>query len=502
MRSIPMYADKVLFPGLRDFLSRQASMAGKIFLVGGSIRDAQLGLSTPDLDFMVFQAAPNIAKRTADTFRGAYYMLNAERNTARAIIHHKRTQFTLDFAEMRESSIEDDLAARDFTINAMAVDLSKPDELVDPLGGREDLEAGVLRPCRVDSFRMDPIRTLRAVRFITGFHLKIEESTAALIRESAGKIHTSSSERIRDELFKILETTDIATALDLLRSFGLFNILFPELVNLSAILPGEPHHHDVLTHTFRVAEYIQKLLAALKEDRYTGGDQRISKAIEALGNYSDPLIQETQAKLNPQRTKLGLLYLAALYHDCGKLLERKDGEIREISGRDRHARFSADVFRTVSKKFALSNVETDYIVRIIQNHMREELKTSALPADYAVHIYSFFRAAGLAGVLLVIFHLADLLATYENDLEAERWQIALKSSTRLLEGWFKQHHEWISPSLPVNGDDLMVEFNLQPGEQIGETLEAIRQAIVRGEVSDRSSALAYASEFLRRGIHG
>ena len=502
MQLIPMYAEKVLFPGLREFLSGQVSIAGKIFLVGGSIRDAQLGLSTPDLDFVVFQSAPEIAKRTADAFQGAYFILDADRNTARAIIHHTRTQFTLDFAEMRGSSIEDDLAARDFTINAMAVDLSDPDKLVDPLGGRQDLGEGVLRPCRVDSFQLDPIRTLRAIRFITGFHLQIEESTAALIRQVAGDIHTSSSERIRDELFKFLDSIDTAAALDLLRSFGLFNILFPELVNLSAIHPGEPHHHDVLTHTFRVAEYIQVLLAALKEKQYSGGDQRIRRAIEAMDTYSDALIDEAQAKLNPQRTKLGLLYLAALYHDCGKQLERKDGEIGEISARGRHARLSADVFRTVSKKFALSNAETDYIVRIIQNHMREELKISALPADYTIHIYSFFRATGSAGVLMVIFQLADLLATYEHDLEAERWQIALKSAARLLEGWFKRHQEWISPTLPVNGDDLMIEFNLQPGEQIGATLEAIRQAKVRGEVSDRSSAMAYASEFLKRGILG
>jgi poly(A) polymerase len=497
-----MYADKVLFPGLHEFLSDQAGICEKIFLVGGSIRDAQLGLNTTDLDFVVFHAAPAIAKRTADAFQGAFYLLDAERNTARTIIDRGQIRYILDFAEVRGASIEDDLATRDFTINAMAVDLTEPDKLVDPLGGRQDLEAKVLRPCRLDAFRQDSIRTLRAVRFINRFDLQYEESTTELIRASSKDICNSSPERIRDELFTILESTEIKVVLELLRSFGLFDTLFPELKSLSAIHPGTPHHHDVLTHTFRVAEFIQMLLASLREEQYSGSNQWIGGACKELAPYSHSLINESKANLTPPRTKLGLLYLAVLYHDCGKEVESVGREITDISDRSRHASLGAEIFKTVSKKFALSIVEADYVLRIIQNHMREELKTTAQLTDYAFNIYTFFKAAGPAGVLIVIMHLADLLATYEQDLAKERWQIALQSAVRLLEGWFRRHNEWVSPSLPVNGDDLIQEFNLQPGRHIGEALEAIRQAQVRGKVADRFGALEFAAQYLKEGNHG
>jgi len=497
-----MYADKIPFPELLEFLLKQTSICKNIFLVGGCMRDMLLGQSTTDLDFVVSQAAPQIGKITADAFQGAFYVLDRERNIARTIIEREKHRFVLDFAKMRGASIEEDLIARDFTINALAVDLAEPTQLIDPLKGLQDLQDKVLRPCREDSFLQDPVRTLRAIRFIDTYQLQYNDDTVERIRRSARDITNSSFERIRDELFTIFDQTDIKASLFLLREFGLFDVLFPEIAGLSAIYPGVPHQWDVLTHTFRVMEWIQVLLNALEENDYSGENRWIGMALRELRPYRSILLTEVKDLLNPLRSKLGLLYLAALYHDSGKAMEKniplKDGQ----TARSKHADLGAEFFKTVYNKFALSNVEIDFVQRIIRCHMREELKTAGQDLNAGMPIYLFFREAGRAGILVIILHLADLLATYEQKLTQERWETALRAAVRLLDGWINKQQQWVHPPPLINGDDLIASCQLEPGKQIGEILESIRQAQVLGEIVDRKGALEWAINYVSGGQHG
>ncbi len=140
-----------------------------VYLVGGAVRDALLGRSSYDLDFVLAGDTLRIARGLADYLRGAYFPLDVEREYARIVLEESQVgikggRIKLDFATYQGGSLDSDLHLRDFTINAMAVHVHHPEQLIDPLGGAGDLLAKRLRVCSGESLKNDPLRTLRAVR--------------------------------------------------------------------------------------------------------------------------------------------------------------------------------------------------------------------------------------------------------------------------------------------------------------------------------------------------
>ena len=137
-----------------------------IYLVGGAVRDAMLGRDSNDLDFVLAGDTLKIARSLADKLGGAYFPLDATREYARIVLESDTPgeRVKLDFATFQGGSLESDLRMRDFTINAMAVNLNQPGKLIDPLGGAVDLAAKKLRACSPEAMLNDPVRILRAVR--------------------------------------------------------------------------------------------------------------------------------------------------------------------------------------------------------------------------------------------------------------------------------------------------------------------------------------------------
>ena len=113
-------------------------------------------------------------------------------------------------------------------------------------------------------------------------------------------------------------------------------------------------------------------------------------------------------------------------------------------------------------------------------------------------IYRFYQKADSAGVLISLFHLADILATYEENLTEERWQQAMATSTALLESWFQKHEQIIDPPKLLNGSDLIQNLGLKQGKQVGQLLEAIREAQSAGIIKDRKTAVEYAENLLEK----
>ena len=174
-----------------------------IFLVGGAIRDILIARPIKDIDFVVSRNPREIARKLADELDAAYFVLDEERNTCRVLLEQKsQNKIIFDFAQMRGGSIEEDLMKRDFTINAMAVDLSKPNVIIDPLRGEKDLIDKQLRLVTSTSLTDDPIRTIRAIRYAVNLGLRIEKDTSIRIHSAIEDLDRVSMERKRDELFK------------------------------------------------------------------------------------------------------------------------------------------------------------------------------------------------------------------------------------------------------------------------------------------------------------
>jgi len=248
-------------------LAERFSAAGwRLYLVGGRVRDAILGLPLDrDLDFTT-NARPDDIEAVVKGWGDAMWDQGRRFGTIGVkkgevtyeITTHRAEAYTSDSRKPEvqfSDAIEADLSRRDFTVNAMA--LSLPDaELIDPFGGLDDLAAYRLRTplSPTESFTDDPLRMLRAARFISGYHFLPDDDLVAAVRELRGRLEIVSAERIRDELDKLLVVESPEEGLWFLVNTGLAEEFLPELPALAVQQDPVHRHKDVLAHTIAVVE--------------------------------------------------------------------------------------------------------------------------------------------------------------------------------------------------------------------------------------------------------
>lgn len=241
-----------------------------IYLVGGAIRDALLNRPNYDLDFVTNGDAMKIARTLANNLGAAYFPLDTTRNMARMVLRltdqpdvQTSDSIRIDFSTFQGSDLIDDLRLRDFTMNAMAVEIHSLENLIDPLGGAEDLVAKRLQTCSEKSFINDPVRILRAVRFSVGLDLRIPSETVQLIRQAVDLLPEVSAERLRDELFRLLTQANVSTSLRILDRLNVLQHVLPEVCVLKSIQQSPPHIMDVWEHTLDYLSRLENLLEIL-----------------------------------------------------------------------------------------------------------------------------------------------------------------------------------------------------------------------------------------------
>ena len=472
----------------------------EIFLVGGAVRDFLLRRETHDLDFTVSEGGMKTARRISKTLKGAFYPLDEEKDVGRVILTAADgTREILDFSSYRKNSLEADLAARDFSINALAYNL-RTREFIDLVGGLVDLKSGVIRACSDSTFTDDPVRILRAVRFASSLGYAIQYESKKLIKESVKLLSQTSPERIRDELFKILDGPKPSSAILALELLGGLSFVLPELLELKGVEQPVPHVLDVWSHTLKAVDHLGTILTVLAPHYDDENHQDLMSGLVTakLGRYRSFLSDHISSSLTIERSHRALLVYSTLFHDVGKPNKfiKEDGIVK-FHGHDEEGSAIA-VGRAI--KLRLSNSEMDYVRMMVSNHMRmiyhinryqQEGKTPARRA-----VYRFFRDTGSAGVDLCLLALADLRATYENELTQQTWSAALDVVRIFLENWWEKRDEAIAPPQLVNGDDLILTFHLKPGPFIGKILEAIKEAQAVGEIRTKEEALGLADKLL------
>src|SRR5215207_797208 len=483
-----------LIDKVREILPNQ-----EIYLVGGAVRDMLLNRVSHDLDFALPSNGISLARRVANALKADFMVLDEERDTGRVIITESdRTRTFLDFATYRGKSLEEDLRARDFAINAIALDL-RTQTLLDPLNGASDLHAKFVRACSPTSLSDDPVRILRAVRQAAAFGFKIELETRKAMKQAAGLLPKISPERQRDELFKMLEGPKPDASLRALEMLGVLPYLLPELPALKGVEQSPPHHYDVWEHTLSVLGYLESILAALAPGYNADNTNDLFTGLLTLriGRFREQFARHFAESLNTDRSVRAALFFAALYHD----VKKPDTKSVDMAGRIRffdHDVKGAQAAEERGQAFHLSNDELERVKTIIQHHMRFHFFTSRLqketeePSRKA--IYRFFRDAGKAGIDLIVLGLADLRGTQGSALTQETWAAALDIARILLENYWEKPQETVAPPRLLNGNELMSELGLEPGRMVGQLLEAIREGQATGKVENREQALALARE--------
>jgi tRNA nucleotidyltransferase/poly(A) polymerase len=483
-----MNFEDAIFQELRNVLLANLEVYEEVYLVGGFIRDTLAQRPSHDLDFVLKRNSIQAAKSIADHFKGDFYVLDKERQTARAIIQNNSNEKTIvDCSLLDEKGIASDLSHRDFTINALALDLNHPGQIIDTLGGVDDLAEKRLNLCSEASLLLDPVRTLRSVRFIQSFGLRVSGETRGLIQANSKNLVQVSAERIRDEVFNIFALERIQDSIALLDDFGILEVIFPEIPGLKNLNPGPPHVQNVFDHTVRVVEIFGALVRSVLFEDFQISENILAKVEEVIRPFRSDLKKFFYRELTPGRNIFALTHFAALYHDCAK------NEVTSVVRNGKlsfpvHAEASAEIAAVRGKALALSGVEIGFIRRMIKNHMMKEFLPDCETDTADLWLYRFFKVAKSAGVVVGFLHLADVLATYENNLTAERWKSALTFAHQILESWFNRYEQVVEPVKLISGDELIERYKLSPGSVIGELIEFVRENQVAGIITSREDA--------------
>mgnify|MGYP001446402379 CR=1 FL=1 len=490
------------FPQDSQLFSKISAAAGQpVYLVGGAVRDAMLGRPSNDLDFVLSKDARVVGKKVANLLGGGFYMLDEARETARVIIDVDGRKQYLDFATFRGADLEADLRDRDFTLNAMALDVDT-NRLIDPTGGAADLRLRQLRPASARSLVSDPVRVMRAIRLSLALNLHILPETAEAMRAAVALLARVSPERKRDELFRMLDGSRVDTALRLLDRFGILPDVLPELEALKGVRQSAPHVYDVWEHTLAVLHHLEALFAVLvarsvPTDTDRSANIHASTVLLFLRQHREKFREHYDTSVNPNRTPRALVFLAALYHDISKPQARTV----EDSGRVRffeHEHFGASVMQERARALALSSAEVQRAVAIVKHHMRvHHLAAGPLPPTRRA-VYRFFKATGAAGPDVALLSLADVMATYGVTLPQQVLENELTAVRTLLDGLWEAPQEVVRPPRLLSGQDLQEQFQLSPGREIGDLLEDLQEAQAMGDVSSRDDALRFIEQRLKQ----
>lgn len=449
----------------------------KIYLVGGSIRDLLIGgQEMKDIDLLMESGSEVVARAFSNTIGGSFFFLDEERKITRVVKQNGHEVVQFDFTNFEGPDLNAELGRRDFTINAMALDLRafmrnrSLTGVIDLFHGQEDVRNRLVRVTDPSVLEKDPLRLLRAVRFAATLGFTIEEGTRKQIRLRSGLITKSSPERVRDELFLALSEKHADKHLTLMDSLGLLAPLFPELEPLRGFAPGMYHVHDVLTHSIKTTGYVDAVLGDL---------DRISP------EHAPAVLAHLEEPLEHGVTRKAALRFACLVHDNAKpeTFSNADGHIR-FHG---HDNLGAEKASFICRRFRLSRETEKTVTRVIKQHMRLfNLSAPGGPSKNA--LYRYCRDLGDAVPESLVLAQADARATFEI-MPREKFTDTQKPMAAVLEYYYAKFLKVEARPL-VTGQDL-IDRGLTPGPKFREILEEIKEKQAAGMLTGRQEALDY-----------
>jgi putative nucleotidyltransferase with HDIG domain len=431
--------------------------------VGGALRDELLGREVADIDIAVESDPEGAARELAAELRGPVFQLSEAFGAWRVV--DRRDGRVYDFARLQGDTIEEDLAKRDFTVNAMARP-REGGELIDPLGGRADLEARTLRVLGAAAYENDPLRPLRLARFAAELGFAPDPETERLTTEAAARVSEASGERVFAELRRLLVAPGAVEGLAVADRTGLVRAVLPELADLHDVEQSHFHHLDVYGHTLEVFERL------------------IALESEASGEVREVL----EEPLADELTRGQALRLGALLHDIGKPAThhvRDDGRVTFMG----HDRLGQEMVRTICRRLRTSERLCRFLEAVTRHHLVLGFLVHERPLDRRA-VYRYLERTSPVEVEVTLLSVADRLATRGKN--AER---AIDAHLELAEELLPAALEWRRrgpPPVPVRGDELAEELGIDPGPELGRLLDQLAEATYAGEATDRQQAIDLA----------
>ena len=500
------------------------------YLVGGSIRNLLLHAPCVDWDIAADGDVDSIGRQIANTLGGHFIHMHAK--ASRIVIKDDWHAWVCDLSPLQGDSIEADLHTRDFTLNALAVPLTnvlehltqreqlKP---IDPFNGMHDLAMRQLRMVNDQVFQSDPLRMLRAVRFMQNYHLTLEEKTEQALKRDAPLLLQAASERIHEELYAILQPQGATDVLRFLDKQHLLTTLIPELLPARGMPQPSLHHWDVLDHSLESVAALEELAKVLQQDATEVGDEGqrnhtgTSGQGQEMGTSPIPtpptspydryltkehLVEIQQLLLEAQQQKLftfaalqtSAVKLGALLHDIGKTVTYAvddDGNITFYH----HPQAGIPLAQHVMQRIHASTQDRRLVQQIVAHHMRPGQLSNGPVTPRAIRRY--FVDLGPTGIIVALISLSDHLAMRGPEPPTEHWWRHLTTVHQLLHSYIREREHIMPPRL-VQANELIQRLELQPGPLIGQLLESIAEAQADGIIQSKEDALWFAEEQLVR----
>ncbi|GCE46985.1 HD domain-containing protein [Thermosporothrix hazakensis] len=477
------------------------SQQQQAYLVGGSVRDLLHQQPCKDWDIVSTGDAHQLARKLANHLDAYYAQMNEK--ASRITLKPAEEELILDIAPLHGTAIEADLQERDFTINAIAIPLPNlvahltsgtELQLLDPLHGVDDLHTKTLRATGDAVFQRDPLRLLRAIRFMTTLQFSIEPQTAEMLTRDANLLPQTASERIREEFYTILKPDGAASRLHYMDKHGLFTALIPEFIPARGMPQPSLHNWDVLEHSIETVAALEKLSQALDGPPEKLRESRLNH------NQTDDIITlqallkeaEEQHLYSREALTSPPMKLAALLHDIGKTTTYavdNEGHIHFYH----HPQAGVPLARQIMHRLGASNAESRLVQQVVAHHMRPGQLSGTEITQRAIRRY--FVDLGPVGINVALVSLADHLAMRGPQDLTEAWQRHLSTVVLLLTRYIRERDRILPPRV-ITPQELIHRLNLKPGPIIGQLLEMLSEAQAEGIIHSKEDALWFASEKL------
>jgi poly(A) polymerase len=464
-------------------VARTALPDRRAWLVGGAVRDRLLGRDTIDLDVVV-EGDPAAAARAvaASAGRAVCFALSEQFGSGRVLARDGSWQ--LDIEPLRGAAIEQDLALRDFTVNAIAEPLAGGAP-IDPLGGVGDLEHRRLRMAGPGAFAADPLRVLRLVRLAVELELEADLETIRAARAHAHGLAGVSPERVFIELRRILAAARARSGLEMMGELGASAIVLPELEALRGVEQNRFHHRDVYGHTLEVLDRTVELTS------WTSADPDLARTLAPERARVAALLAEPLAD---GLSRGEALRWGALLHDVAKPHTRgqlgRGGGVSFIG----HDVRGAELARAVLDRLRASERLRAHLAALVRHHLRLGFLVHE-PQPLSRHaVFAYLRASAPVEVDVTLLSIADRLAT-----RGDRAEESIAEHLRLAQAMLADALRWREQGPPdplLRGDELASELDIASGPRIGALLERLAEAQYAGEVRTREQALAHARGLL------